>query len=170
MSEDKENAVKAMPQSTEVVAAPEQKSEGTEQEAVIGRLLDETKRLELERESYRKAALKAKGKLPDEEPDLDALIDQKVTEKLLNTQWAENQSKLESEAKRLARENKELKLAVANRSSTSPTGQVSGTVEYVAPDKTLSPEQIAHFKNTLKWDDKKIERYKKNLRDAKGSA
>lgn len=137
----------------------------TDDEAVISQLLDANKKLSEERENYRRGMLKAKGKsesVDDDDEDLDAKIDRKVNERLLNTQWAESQQQLANEAKRLARENKELKKSATNRSQISTTAQGSSVEGTKIPDSSLSPEKLAYLKTTLKWDDKKIEAFKKN--------
>jgi hypothetical protein len=133
-------------------------------EIVISSLLDENKKLAAERENYRKGMLKAKGKLTeDDEPeDLETIIDRKVNEKLLNSQWIESQRRLEETAKKLARENKELKLAAINKAPKTSQGAGSGAAAQPA-DATLSAEKLAHLKNVLKWDEAKIEKFKKNL-------
>ena len=135
-------------------------------EAVISQLLDENKRLETERDNYRRGILKAKGKLPEEEvdaseEDLDARIERKVSERLLETQWAANQKRLEEELKKQARENKELKKSLANRSQLSSTGQGSGQAEMSVPDSSLSPDMLQQLK-ARGWSDDKIARFKKN--------
>ncbi len=59
------------------------------------------------------------------------------------------------------KENKEAKLALANKTGT-PSSIGSHTESKVVGDTLVTPEQIAAFK-ARGWDDKKIERYKKNL-------
>ena len=113
--------------------------------------------------------LKAKGKLPEEddnssEEDLDAKIDRKVQERLLATQEAQAVSEKDALVVSLAKKNKELALALKNRSqvmNTSGQGSNEDKPE-VKVEKTLSQEQL----NVLKakgWSDKKIEAYKQNL-------
>lgn len=141
-------------------------------EAVISQLLDENKRLEQDRDNYRKGLLKAKGKLQEteEEPeeDIDTKIDRKVQERLAQTTYADSQKRLAEEALKLARENKELKKSLANRGQLSSKGQGGGSqVEVPVGQNYFSPEKIQALK-ARGWGDDKIERFKQNREKAKG--
>lgn len=171
MSEDKiavettqsaapENPVKTEPSAGEV-----------DYEAVVSNLLDENKKLSTERENYRRGLLKAKGKLQEEEEepkeDLEALVDRKVRETLVESQWGQSQKKLEEMTRAMAKENKELKLALVNKASLKTTSQGSGSGNVEVQDRFFSQDQI----NSLKakgYDDKKIELLKQNLQKAQG--
>ncbi len=139
-------------------------------ETVISQLLDENKKLATERENYRLGMLKAKRKLPEdvepEDEDLDAKIDRKVNERLLNTQWAESQQRLEDEAKKLARENKELKKSILNRSQVSTTNQVTSHDSPQVRDTSIPPEKekelMARFTGSEEVKRRKLDEWKKN--------
>ncbi len=163
--------------------APVEKPEGVENqqpiapevdpEVVIGQLLDANKKLAQERENMRRGMLKAKGKWfePEpkaEEPELEEtnvsamedLIKEQVSK--LDTAYIESNKQLEEETKKLARENKELKKSLANKSQVSSSAQGASNVEQPVKNATLSDQQLDHLKNALKWDDKKIEAFKQN--------
>jgi hypothetical protein len=141
---------------------------GVDYEAVVSTLLDEQKRLETERDNYRKGMLKAKGKLPaeevaEEDEDLDTKIDRKVQERLTATKAAQAQTQLEETIKKMAKDLKETKLALANRSQLKPTNtQVTGDATVDVPDNILSPEALEECKRAG-WSEEKIKRLKQNM-------
>ena len=123
-----------------------------------------------EKDNYQRANLKKAGaKLPEEddnssEEDLDAKIDRKVQERLLQTREAQVQSEKDALVLSLAKKNKELTLALKNRGQiNTSSGQGSNQERPEGKvDNVLSNDQLASLK-ARGWDDKKIEEFKKNL-------
>lgn len=187
MSEDMKKEVEKLVQPTdataEVVASTEPGVETSQSpapeidpevdyEAQNSALIEELARVEKEKENYKRAALKAKGKLPqpssyeeEEEPsDLEALIEKKVEEKLILSRETQIRRQQEELIKKALKENKELKLALQAKSQISNTSiGASGSSSSPAPsDGVLTKEQIQLFKQQG-WDDTKIQRLKDNL-------
>lgn len=142
-------------------------------EVVIGQLLEANKKLASERENMRKGMLKAKGKWHEPEPveseppqevntEMEELVKQSISK--LDTEFAESEKQLETEVKRLAKENKELKKSLANRSQVGGNVGGASNVETPVKDHQLSEEKLSHLKNVLKWSPEKIEAFKLNLR------
>lgn len=134
----------------------------------------EIAKIATERDNYRKGLLKAKGKLPDEEeldtstPEgLEALVDRKVAEKLLNTKEAQLQAEKDAIIKQTLKRNKELELALKNRTDvTSTSGQGSNQEKPEGKkDNFFSNEQISALK-VKGYSDAKIEALKKNMQNA----
>lgn len=126
-----------------------------------------------ERENYKKGLLKAKGKLPDSElpgeheQDLEELVNRKVEEKLLDTREAQIQKEKAELLEKALKENRELRLAAANRAQIPSGSQGSSSETTVEPTgQFFSDAQIAELKKKG-WDDKKIEALKKNVLKAK---
>lgn len=179
MSEDTQKEVETSTQATaEVVASPESQGVETSQslapevdyEAQNSALMEELARVEKEKENYKRAALKAKGKLPqesseedDEQPDLKSSIREIVKEEFILSKEAQIRKQLEELNKKALRENKELKLALQAKSqiSNASVGSTNSSTLEVS-DGVLSKEQIQYFKSQ-KWSDEKIERLKENL-------
>jgi len=143
-------------------------------ETLLAEKEKEIAKISQERDNYRKGLLKAKGKLPEEDevdtstPEgMEALIDRKVQEKFLSTREAQLQSEKEDIIKKTLKRNKELELALKNRSSiTSTSGQGSNQDKPGGKqDNFFSNEQIASLK-AKGYSDKKIEALKKNLQGA----
>ena len=145
---------------TQTTSAPE-----VDAETRMTQILAENKKLAEERDNYRRGMLKAKSRISEEveteDEDFDAKVARVVEEKLSQTQWAEAQTRLETEAMKLARENKELKKSLANRSQISSTGQGSSQEVTQVQDSKFNPDKISELKKRG-WSDKKIELFKKN--------
>lgn len=141
---------------------------GVDYEEVISSLLEEQKKLETERDNYRKGMLKAKGKHTedekdgDEEESLEAKIDRRVEEKLAATKAAQTQQQLEETVKKMAKELKEFKLAAANRQTIKSASQVTGDGTVDVPDNVLSPEALQECK-AKGWSEEKIQRLKNTI-------
>lgn len=135
-------------------------------EAKIQALEAEKSRLIEEGANYKMAYLKEKKKNKEEidfEEEDDDKITRKVNEAIAKTRLAEIAREQDDIIKKALKENKELKLAVANK-TTTPSAAIGTHSETVAVQDTLiTPEQMAAFK-ARGWSDKDIERYKKNLR------
>lgn len=125
-------------------------------------------KLETEKENYRQAYLKEvdknkkareEGTMTEEEEKMANVARKVLTDMQVTGIDREKEALLEKTLK----ENKELKLAHLNKNGPpAAMGTHSETVAVM--DGTISPEQMAYFKNTLKWDDKTIASYKANLR------
>jgi len=137
-------------------------------------LQKENEKIAADRDNYRKGLLslkKAKKNTDeedqdDEEPntDIEALIDRKVTEKLLNTEEYRIKKEQELITQKALKENKELKLALKTKSSVASGGAASGGNQDVAKsDKGyFSEAQLADIhererKTGIKIDLKKLE-------------
>lgn len=160
--------VAATPQETKV-ETPSQTQPEVDYEALLAEKDKELSQVRTEKDNYRKGMLKAKGKLPEEddnssEEDLDAKIDRKVQERLLQTREAQVQSEKDALVLSLAKKNKELTLALKNRGQiNTSSGQGSNQERPEGKvDNVLSNDQLASLK-AKGWDDKKIEELKKNL-------
>ncbi len=142
-------------------------------EAKVASLEAERARLVEETSNWKLAALKAKGKVKEEpvisgdENNVDVLR-RIAREELANSRLAEINREQEAINKKALKENKELKLALANRTSVTPSATI-GTHNEGKPvtDTLVTPEQIAAFK-ARGWTDKDIERYKKNYTKLSG--
>lgn len=153
-------------------AAPEQPTTpvvtSTEDyEAKIAQLeADKVKAIE-EGANWKVAALKAKGKLPTESLDEDdETQDEKMRriarEELAQTKVSAIDKEKEDLLVKLAKENKELKLANMNK-TTVPASMGTHSESIPVTDTLVTPEQLSAFK-ARGWSDKDIETYKKNLR------
>lgn len=125
------------------------------------------KALEIERDNYKQGLLKEKAKnkagnqaIEDESEDerIERIVQAKLSEKKLADIDAEEKALVQ----KALRENKELKLALANKGA-GPSAAVGAHSES-APvrDTLITPEQMAFFKSK-NWSDKDIERYKKSV-------
>lgn len=120
-------------------------------------------KLEAEKENYRKAYLKEADRNKNRaDENEDEKIDRIVQEKIADSRLAEIAREQDALIQKALKENKELKLAHMNKTTTPPAA--IGTHSESAPvrDTSISPDQMAQFK-AWGWDDKKIARYKLNL-------
>lgn len=142
-------------------------------EALLAEKDAELARVRDEKENYRKGMLKAKGKLPQDEgsddndaspENLEAIVERKVQEKLLNTREAQIQAERDQALKAVLKRNKELELALKNRAQVaSSSGQGSNLDKpEVKSDSFFSNDQIASLK-AKGWSDEKIAKLKENL-------
>ncbi len=115
--------------------------------------------------NWKLAALKAKGKQSDqlEDETEDEKIGRIVNETLNATKIAQLDTAKEELLQKVLKENKELKLAHANKPGTPPAGMGSHSEPMVSVVSTVvTSDQIQAFK-ARGWSDKDIERYKRNL-------
>jgi len=161
-----ENATEA---NTQPIAVEEKKEEGSEFETKIASLEAEKATI-LEREAnYRLAYLKEKKK--NEQLDLDETEEERIRriarDELAQERLVAIDSEKEELLKKTLKENKELKLAISNKTGVSAsTGSHTESVPVVGTQ--ITPEQLTAFK-AKGWSDKDIERYKKNLRRYAGT-
>ncbi len=136
-------------------------------ETKIAALEADKARIIEESANWKLAALQAKGKskskeLP-EDLDGDDRFRQIAREELANSELARIAGEQDAIIKKALKENKELKLAHINRTTTTPPASVGTHSEgFQVQDTLVTPEQIAAFK-ARGWTDKDIEKYKKNL-------
>jgi outer membrane protein TolC len=98
-----------------------------------------------ERENYKKGMLAAKGKSDDDESEEDKIA-RIVEEKLQGSTEAQLLKQKDEIAKRALQENKELKVALKNRTQIGASaGQGGGQGGDVKTD-FWTPEQLAYFK------------------------
>lgn len=122
-----------------------------------------------ERENYRRGMLKAKGKLPDsnksgdETPGLSELVAEEVKAQLLNTTEARLTAERDELNEKILKENRELRIAVANKGGVSNSPVGTGVEATQTPkDQFFSDAQITDLKKRG-WDDKKIDALRKNM-------
>lgn len=132
-------------------------------EARIAAIEAEKAKLFEEKENYRFAYLKEKKKgdvdpSETEEERLRRIVREETASSRISLLDKEKEDLL----KKTLRENKELKLAQLNKSDIPASTSVHSEGASVK-DTLVTPEQERYFKDTLKWDDKKIANYKKNL-------
>lgn len=145
---------------TTVVPAVES---GEDYELKIKSLEDEKNKLIEETANWKLAALKAKGKVhedPEDDEDLEQKMRRISQETLAGSRLAEIAREQDEILKKALKENKELKLAQLNK-TTAPASVGSHTETTTVRDTLVTPEQEAALR-ARGWDDKKIERYKKN--------
>lgn len=134
-----------------------------DKEARIATLETEKAKLIEERENYKVGMLKAKAQAKEEgiEPDEDERMERVARKALAESRLAEIAREQDTIITKALKENKELKLAQLNKKEP---GAAVGTHSEGIPvrDTLVTPDQMAAFKSRG-WDDKKIERYKKNL-------
>ncbi len=122
--------------------------------------------LEKEKENYKNAYLKERKKNKGEIVDNDETEDDKIRriteETIASSRLAQIAQEQDEIIKKALKENKELKLAQANRNST-PTALGTHSEGQPVTDTSVTPEQLAFFKSKG-WNDKDIEAYKKNAR------
>lgn len=112
--------------------------------------------------NYKLAYLKEKNKehVDEDEEDRMTRIAAKV---LADSRLAEIAREQDSIIQRALKENKELKLAQMNKTTTPAAAIGTHTESQPVVDTLVTPDQIAAFK-ARGWSDKDIERYKGNLR------
>lgn len=148
-------------------AAPVAVESGIDFEQAYNSLSEEYKQLETEKENYRKGMLKAKGKIKNEDDsaaseDIESIIDRKVAEKVISQRELDLKARENALIKQAFAKNKELSLALKNRSQQGSSMGVHSEGTVTTNDRMLSPDQISSLK-AKGWDDKKIELFKKNL-------
>lgn len=160
----------AVEEGTEGAATQENEGSSIDFEAELAKkdaLIDQ---LTKDKNNYKKGLLKAKGKLPEEEEDeedIDAKIERKVQERMIDSQLTQAQKEKDDLYKKGLTRIKELETAIKNRSQISTADAGSGSSIKITPkDKVLSEDKIKYFKS-LGWNDQKIELYKKNLMKVK---
>lgn len=164
MSIEDTKAVENQSAATETEVIPVDKDDA---EARIALLEAERNKAIEEAANYKLGMLKAKGKLKEEfenseDESEDEKIERIVNEKLSKTKIAQIDTAKEELLKKLAKENKELKLAQLNKTTTTPTTMGIHSESTPVKDTIVTPDQMSAFK-AKGWNDKDIERYKKNL-------
>ena len=160
--EDKKTATEANAQpiapaeTTKVVDVEDLEAKNVALEAEKAKLIEEAA-------NYKMAYLKAKQKAREEPTDEaeDEKMRQIAQETLANSRLAEIAREQDAIIKKALKENKEYRLAIANKTDVSATTGAS-TEGPVVKDTMVTPEQLAAFKK-MGWTDKDIERYKKNM-------
>ncbi len=158
---------------TTLAAAPESTVTTTvttpteDPEARIAKLEEEKAKLMEEGANWKVAALKykkeAKGQPLEDESEEDKMR-RIAAEALRDSRLAEIAIEQDDLIKKTLKRNKELELALQNKTTTAPAAALGSHSEgQSVKDTTVTPEQIAAFK-ARGWSEKDIERYKKNLR------
>lgn len=118
-----------------------------------------------EKDNYRRAYLKVEREHKSEDNEnetADERMRRIAQEELANSRIAEITREVNDINIRALKENKELKLALLNKGGTPPAAMGTHSETTAVADTLITQEQIADFKKRG-WDDKTIERYKKNL-------
>lgn len=129
---------------------------------------DRLAQLEVEKANYKMAFLKEKNKnkqisnVNDEDETEDERIERIIAEKLAQSKIMQIDAEKEAIYQKAIKENKEMKLAQINKTTTPPAVIGSHSESTPVTDTIVTPEQSAAFKQKG-WSDKDIERYKKNL-------
>lgn len=128
-------------------------------EAEKARLIEEASNYKV---AYLKEKSKNKGDDEDAGTDGDERLRQITREELANSKIAQIAYEQDQIIKKALKENKELKLAQMNKTG-APAASIGAHSE-AAPvrDTLVTPDQMAAFK-ARGWNDKDIERYKKNI-------
>lgn len=139
-------------------------------EVKLQELLKENDKLRNERDNYRNATKAVRGKLEEEDFDLTdpvqlhAYINKKVDDKLLENREAQTEKELVEFAKELARKNKELAIAVSNRSQIASVNGGSGATGIESKNPGYwSPDQAEELKKRWKKQGIPDERIEKML-------
>jgi hypothetical protein len=117
-----------------------------------------------ERDNYKRGMLMAKGKLDkddddNQQPDIREIAREEARAMLAETDFGKAVQERDELITRIAKENKELKLAIGNRPGTG-TSQGGNQESEKPKDNTLSEAQERDLR-ARGWDDKKIEHFKK---------
>lgn len=141
-------------------------SEGFDFPKEYNELLAKAAQTQVERDNYKNMALKWKNKANGSATDEDDEIESKVQERLTLEKEAQIQKEKDALLAKAMRENTELKNALKNKPTTTTTGNSSDGPK--VESQIISPDMMNYFRNTLKWDDAKIELYKKNYNQLYG--
>lgn len=145
---------------------PEQNEVEVDLEAEVSKLQAEKNRLIEESANYRVAYLKEKKKKENFDDEIEETEDEKIrriaAETVADSRIAEIAREQDVIIKKALKENRELKLAVSNK---TPVAAAVGAHTENSPvvSTSVTPEQLTAFK-AKGWSDKDIERYKKNLK------
>lgn len=133
-------------------------------EAKNAALEAEKTRLIEEAANYKMAYFKEKSKKETygDEEDIEEKIRRVSAETLAESQLAKINAEQNALIQRALKENKELKLAQLNKSTSSPASVGTHSEGTSVQDTLVTPDQMAAFK-AKGWTDKDIERYKKNM-------
>lgn len=144
------------PIATEKVEVEDLEAKNASLEAEKAKLIEESA-------NYRVAYLKEKSKKVEtfEGESDDDKIRRIASETLSNSRLADIAREQDAIIKKALKENKELKLAYANKTDI-PASQGSHNESQPVRDTLVTQEQLAAFK-ARGWSDKDVERYKKNL-------
>ncbi len=166
------NAIKTTPAvAPETLEAPT-KTE-IDAEARIAQLEEEKAQIARDRDNYRTGMLKAKGKIVESEfNDNDEDVTEEkmrriANETLANSRLADIAREQDLIIKKALKENKELKLAQLNKTNIPPASVGTSNEGISVTSTSITPEQMAAFK-ARGWNDKDIERFKKNLQKGGG--
>lgn len=164
---------KAIEANAQAIALEEQKKKEAEANAQTPEQLEiaalrAEKDAILEREANYKLAYLKEVKKNEELGNPEESEEDKIRRIYREEQARERLNQIDAEEKALLektlKENKELKLAIQNKPSSTPTGGSGGNSEIMGVrDTIVTPEQETALRNRG-WTDKDIERYKHNLR------
>jgi len=149
---------------TDTVVSPTTPITTDDAEARFAQLESDIARAIEERSNNELGFLKEKNKNKQEAPideDDDDRIRRISADVLANSRLVEIAREQDELIKRTLKENKELKLAQLNKTTTPPASIGTHSESQTVQDPILTPEQIGAFK-ALNWSDKDIEKFKIN--------
>lgn len=121
----------------------------------------EIARLNEEKANYQAAYLKEKSKKGNSVDDEDEKIRQIAREELITSRIGQVNQEKDALLQKTLKENKELKLAQLNKTTTPPASMGVHSEAPPVRDNTISPELLAQFKAMGKTD-KWVDNFKKN--------
>jgi hypothetical protein len=147
-------------------------SEQTDYEKIVAEQNAKIEKLTQERDNYRQGVKKWQKKaqetttfepnLPENE-ELDALIDQKVSEKFATSQLSQAVKERDETLAKMARENAELKIALKNRPN-SPTSSGTNNDKPEVNTSFFTKEQLEELK-ARGLDPKKVEENYRKIKE-----
>lgn len=157
--ENKENTTEA---NAPAIVPAESASEA---EAKIAALETEKAKLLAERDNYKTAYLKEVKKDSSGNPEE---TDEERTRRIVREESTSSRiSQIDKEKEDLfqktIKENKELKTALSNKPGVPASTAASTEATASVVNTLVTPDQLKYFKETLKWSDKDVERYKKSI-------
>lgn len=125
----------------------------TDYEKVLAQKDAELAALAKERDNYKHGLLVAKGKLPEEETpvienqsDLEAMIATKVRDVLYSEKERTLQAEKDAILQQAIRENREMKVALANKQGMATTGSGTAADNSIATEQFFTAEQLSDLK------------------------
>ena len=123
MTEEEKKAVEAEEAKKAAEAAATAKLDEDDLADLTLKTFEDLQKVQKERDNYREGLLKAKGKKPEDETD-EERIERIVNEKIASSQFGKLVQDFQGQVKKLAEQNKELK--VANRSKSAMESKGAG--------------------------------------------
>ena len=138
MTEEEKKAVEAEEAKKAAEAAATAKLDEEDDLADLTlKTFEDLQKVQKERDNYREGLLKAKGKKPEDETD-EERIERIVNEKIASSQFGKLVQDFQGQVKKLAEQNKELKVANRSKSAMESKGAGGGQDKNEADTDPLS--------------------------------